>query len=49
VPIVSNVKLAEGTFSLEDVHLIDGYDPTYYAALRDPLIARWDAEIGVTR
>lgn len=49
VPIISGVKLKEGTFALEDVRLIDGYDPTYYAGLRDALIARWDTEIGSSR
>lgn len=49
IPIISGVKLAEGTVGLEDVVLVDGYDPTAYAAIRDDLIARWESEIGSTR
>jgi iron(III) transport system substrate-binding protein len=49
IPVVPGVDLAEGTFGLEDVALIEGYDPTEWAALRDPLVARWQEEIGSTR
>jgi hypothetical protein len=48
IPVVSGVSLAEGTFGLEDVKLIDGYDPTEWAAKR-ALVARWQEEIGATR
>jgi len=49
IPIVDGVALAEGTFGLEDVKLIDGYDPTEWAAVRDTLTARWQEEIGSKR
>jgi iron(III) transport system substrate-binding protein len=49
IPVVPGVALAEGTFGLEDVVLIDGYDPTEWAAQRDELVARWQAEIGINR
>ncbi len=49
IPVVPGVDLAEGTFGLEDVVLIEGYDPTEWAAQRDPLVARWQEEIGATR
>ena len=49
IPVVPGVELAEGTFGLEDVLLIEGYDPTEWAALRDELVARWQEEIGVNR
>ena len=49
IPVVPGVDLAEGTFGLEDVALIEGYDPTEWAAQRDPLVARWQDEIGSTR
>ena len=49
IPVVPGVALAEGTFGLEDVVLIDGYDPTEWAAERDRLVARWQEEIGATR
>ena len=49
IPVIEGVRLAEGTVSLEDVQLIEGYDPTEWAGLRDDLIARWQEEIGVTR
>ena len=49
IPVVPGVALAEGTFGLEDVALIEGYDPTEWAAQRDELVARWQAEIGVNR
>jgi iron(III) transport system substrate-binding protein len=49
IPVVEGVALAEGTFGLEDVKLIEGYDPTEWAAKRDALVARWQEEIGSTR
>ena len=49
IPVLENVQLAEGTISLEDVVLIEGYDPTAWAAERDALIARWQDEIGSLR
>lgn len=49
IPIIDGVDLAEGTIGLEDVVLIDGYDPTEWAAVRDALTARWQEEVGATR
>jgi iron(III) transport system substrate-binding protein len=49
IPVIPGVKLAEGTVGLEDVKLIEGYDPTDWAAQRDPLVARWQDEIGSLR
>jgi iron(III) transport system substrate-binding protein len=49
IPVVEGVELSEGDFGLEDVLLIDGYDPTEWAAVRDDLVARWQEEIGVNR
>ncbi len=49
IPIIDGVRLAEGTVGLEDVVLIEGYDPTEWAAVRDDLVARWEAEIGANR
>ncbi|HUF39616.1 MAG TPA: ABC transporter substrate-binding protein [Anaerolineales bacterium] len=49
IPVVPGVELAEGTFGLEDVLLIEGYDPTEWAALRDELVGRWQDEIGINR
>jgi len=49
IPVVPGVDLAEGTFGLEDVKLIEGYDPTEWAAQRDALVARWQEEIGSGR
>jgi iron(III) transport system substrate-binding protein len=49
IPVVEGVKLAEGTVGLDDVKLIEGYDPTEWAAKRDELVARWQEEIGSTR
>ena len=34
---------------LGDVVLVEGYDPTEWAAQRDALVARWQEEIGSTR
>ena len=49
IPVVDGVNLAEGTIGLTDVKLIDGYDPTEWAAVRDTLVARWQDEIGSKR
>lgn len=49
IPVVEGVRLAEGTFGLDDVKLIDGYDPTEWAAVRDTLVAKWQEEIGSKR
>jgi iron(III) transport system substrate-binding protein len=49
IPVVPGVELAEGTVGLEDVLLIDGYDPTQWAAERDRIIERWQSEIGANR
>jgi len=49
IPVIPEVALAEGTVTLDDVTLIEGYDPTEWAALRDDLIARWQDEIGSQR
>ena len=49
IPVVEGVELAEGTFGLDDVQLIEGYDPTEWAAQRDTLVARWQEEIGSQR
>jgi iron(III) transport system substrate-binding protein len=49
IPIVTGVDLAEGTIGLEDVKLIEGYDPTDWAAKRDDLVDRWQDEIGGER
>jgi iron(III) transport system substrate-binding protein len=49
IPVVDGVELSEGNYGLEDVKLIEGYDPTEWAAKRDELVARWQAEIGVNR
>jgi iron(III) transport system substrate-binding protein len=49
LPVVPGVALAEGSIALEDVKLIEGYDPTEWAAKRDDMVARWQEEIGSTR
>jgi iron(III) transport system substrate-binding protein len=49
IPVVEGVSLKEGTYGLDDVVLIDGYDPTEWAAVRDELVGRWEEEIGSTR
>jgi len=49
IPVLEGVELKEGSFGLDDVKLIDGYDPTEWAAERDRLVARWDEEIGSKR
>jgi iron(III) transport system substrate-binding protein len=49
IPVVEGVELSEGNIGLDDVKLIEGYDPTDWAAKRDDLVARWQEEIGVNR
>jgi iron(III) transport system substrate-binding protein len=49
LPVVPGIPLAEGTVGLEDVKLIEGYDPTEWAAKRDDLVGRWQEEIGSKR
>jgi iron(III) transport system substrate-binding protein len=49
IPVVPGVALAEGSYGLEDVTLVDGYDPTDWATQRDDLVARWQEEIGSRR
>jgi iron(III) transport system substrate-binding protein len=49
IPVVPGVALAEGNFGLDSVTLIDGYDPTEWAAQRDALVQRWQDEIGSKR
>lgn len=49
IPVVPGVELGEGTIGLEDVTLIEGYDPTEWAAERDRLVERWQNEIGANR
>ena len=49
IPVIPGVKLAKGTVGLEDVKLVEGYDPTEWAAKRDALVARWQDEIGSKR
>ncbi len=49
IPVLDDVQLAEGTIGLDDVVLIDGYDPTEWAGERDALIERWQEEIGASR
>ncbi len=49
IPVVPGVMLSEGNYGLDDVKLIDGYDPTEWAARRDELVARWEDEIGSQR
>lgn len=49
IPVLPHVELAEGTVTLEDVTLVEGYDPTEWAAERDRLVQSWQDEIGVGR
>jgi iron(III) transport system substrate-binding protein len=49
IPVMPGIELSEGNFGLGDVKLIEGYDPTEWAAQRDPLVARWQEEIGAQR
>lgn len=49
IPVVPGVELSEGNYGLEDVKLIEGYNPTEWAAQRDELVARWQEEIGANR
>lgn len=49
IPVIDSVELVEGTVGLDDVLLIEGYDPTEWAAQRDALVGRWQEEIGSQR
>jgi iron(III) transport system substrate-binding protein len=49
IPVVPGVALSEGNYGLDDVKLIEGYDPTEWAAERDRLVGRWQEEIGANR
>jgi iron(III) transport system substrate-binding protein len=49
IPVIEGVRLVEGTVGLDDVPLIEGYDPTEWAAERDRLVGRWQEEIGSQR
>jgi len=49
IPVLDTVELTETAFGLDDVKLIEGYDPTAWAADRDRLVARWEEEIGSKR
>lgn len=49
IPVVEGVELAEGTVGLDDVKLVEGYDPTQWASERDRLVGRWQEEIGSQR
>jgi iron(III) transport system substrate-binding protein len=49
IPVLEEVELDEGEFGLDDVVLIEGYDPTEWAAERDRLVERWQEEIGANR
>jgi iron(III) transport system substrate-binding protein len=49
IPVVEGVALAEGSVGLDDVVLVDGYDPTEWASQRDGLVERWQEEIGSKR
>jgi iron(III) transport system substrate-binding protein len=49
IPVVPGVELSEGNYGLDDVALVEGYDPTEWAAERDGLVARWQEEIGSQR
>lgn len=49
IPVVDGVQLSETAIGLEDVKLIEGYDPTDWAAERDRLVGRWQDEIGAAR
>jgi iron(III) transport system substrate-binding protein len=49
IPVVPGVGLSAGNIGLDDVKLIEGYDPTDWAAERDRLVGRWQEEIGINR
>ena len=49
IPVVPGVDLSDGNYGLSDVKLIEGYDPTEWAAERDRLVQRWQDEIGANR
>ena len=49
IPVVPGVELSEGNYGLGDVTLVEGYDPTAWAAERDRLVERWQELIGSKR
>ena len=49
IPVVPGVALSEGNYGLDDVKLVEGYDPTEWAGERDRLVGRWQEEIGANR
>jgi len=49
IPVLEGVEVGEGEYGLEDVTLIDGYNPNIWALERDRLVARWQEEIGSLR
>ena len=49
IPVLDTVELQESSFGLDEVKLIEGYNPTEWAAERDRLVARWEEEIGSQR
>jgi iron(III) transport system substrate-binding protein len=49
IPVVPGVDVADGNVSLDDVVLLEGYDPSTWAARRDELTERWVQEIGSLR
>jgi iron(III) transport system substrate-binding protein len=49
IPVIEGIELDENEIGLEDVTLIEGYDPTEWAAERDRLVERWQEEIGINR
>ena len=49
IPVVPGVALSEGNYGLADVKLVEGYDPTQWAAERDRLVAKWQELIGSLR
>lgn len=49
IPVVDGVELSDTAIGLEDVKLVEGYDPTDWAAERDRLVERWQEEVGAAR
>jgi iron(III) transport system substrate-binding protein len=49
LPVVPSIMLSIGSVGLEDVTLIQGYDPSQWAARRNDLVERWQEEIGSKR
>jgi hypothetical protein len=46
---VPSITLSIGSVGLEDVTLIQGYDPSQWAARRNDLVERWQEEISSKR